>query len=109
MAPFRFIDRVQPGRGFAIRYFGVVALLALALGSTVLLRTWQASRAEDHFDELRQERVREALAYIQRDFTSMQRDLLDVARRIARDEVVVAALRSHARGQRSITETAALL
>lgn len=103
------MNRVQPGHGFAVRYAGVAVFLLVTLAATIAIREWRTNRAEDHAVELREKRVRDALDHIQQDFTRRQQDLLETARHVARDGDVIAALRSLARGQRSMSDVAASL
>ena len=109
MAPFRFISRVQPGSGFLLRYLAVLGFLTAALLLTIGMRAWQTNQATSRLDDLRVETVREALSYIQQDFSARQRLLLQRARELARNDEVTNALRMASRGERSSANVAARL
>ena len=94
-------------RRFAARYLAVLSFLLAALVLTLLLKTWQIHQAREHVSEAREEAVHEAMTFIQRDFVAEQEALVRVARSIAREEEVTAALRAHSRGEIEGAELAA--
>ncbi len=92
------VDIRQSPQTERIRRFAAVAgVLLLLIPLTWLAQSWYVSELSDSAPAVQQEAVARALGQIESRFDDMQQDLLDRAREIARDPVVMQSLRTRAR------------